>query len=160
MGRLTVWCQVWIEIRREIHQQLAPLAFCCQLRGLQVREVGADSPQSVTHPLMKLSGRVPGRTPMPLPPSGHFQSLRKVLSTLPVILQRLSFFTGLLSSQPTAQRMKRQLILIFDEQQLSRLRHTEELKLDTETRRKRRREEIVLFPRDKTAVSKFFILIT
>ncbi|KAA8586868.1 hypothetical protein FQN60_000704 [Etheostoma spectabile] len=106
LGWLAARCQVWIKIGRKIHQQAAPLASCCQLRGLQVRQVGVDSFQSVPHPLLKLPGRVPDSPLLPLPSSGNFQSLSKVLSTFSVIHQGLCSFPGLFSSQPTVQRGK------------------------------------------------------
>ena len=71
--------------------------------------------------MLELSGGVPVGASVPLAVRGDLQSLLEVLSTPPVVVQALGPFTGVLCPASLAQTVKRQLVLILDQQQLSRL---------------------------------------
>ncbi|TNN54079.1 hypothetical protein EYF80_035700 [Liparis tanakae] len=120
------WWQRWVQIGRKVHQKADPLPSSRQLIGLQVRELGVDSPQSFPHVPLELPGPVPVCAQSLLPSSGDFQALGQVLSTCPVEHQGLRSLAGLFGSQPAAQGAKRRLVLVLDEQQLGRLGHAEE----------------------------------
>lgn len=115
-------------LRGEILQQAAPLVSRGHLRGLQLSQVGVDHLESVAHFLLHLPGRVPGRSSVLLPTGGHFHSLGQVLSTSGVRLQGLGSVPGLFCLQPAAQSVESQLLLVLDEQQLSRFNHDEEVR--------------------------------